>query len=569
MKRSVLLLQRSRAPSLAAGTCALLVTACVSPGGESGYGGYGGSASTGGYVGSSGYAGGYVGGYAATGSSSASSSSGSSASAGGAGGSQPSAWGSVPEFEGCQCDWYDIYYLCDECPASVTCERMGDTCNEGQCRPSCTKDADCPSGGTCRSGLCILPCTPGPAPDGCPSGTACSTLDDGVACLPRADVSATAPCIADESCPAGTTCRGDTTHDDGACDAWCRVGQAGDCADGTLCVGFDTPLVVGGVTYGACRAVCDPTTTCAGGGRCEIETSGGVPFTDCMPPGKTSGITLCSVTTDCPPGDVCRVHGPDQASCEPLCALPGGACPSGAVCTPLVNGPTVNGVTYGTCTAACDLLSASCGASDACAVVTDTPGGAPATDCVPAGSGIGAFGCEGQLCVPGAVCASFVPSLALTACETYCRVGQDDCPPQFTCAALVPAVTIGGTAYGQCQDDCNLATPEDICGPDAACLPIVDGVNAPHTACAGIPPSCQTFYDANCQPQQVCTPASAFPLGAACTDAGACPPGATCENGRCVDWCVIGPTGHCPGGTLCKPGAPPLVIAGISYGTCQ
>lgn len=140
--------------------------------------------------------------------------------------------------------------------------------------------------------------------------------------------------------------------------------------------------------------------------------------------------------------------------------------------------------------------------------------------------------------------------------------------PPGSCAALVPPVTINGVAYGVCQDDCNLATPADICGPNATCLPIVDGTNPPHTACAGVPDACTTTTP-NCTPIKTCAPSSSFPLAGPCADDTACPPGATCKQGSCVAWCVMGPMGHCPGGTVCTAESPALVIAGVTYGTCQ
>jgi hypothetical protein len=199
------------------------------------------------------------------------------------------------------------------------------------------------------------------------------------------------------------------------------------------------------------------------------------------------------------------------------------------------------------------MSATSCGSGASCNIVDDTLGKAPITDCVRAGTGVGPYGCVGSLCVPGTQCTAF--ELGFSACETYCRVGQQDCANGFTCEAMVPAEMIGGDTIGLCQDTCSLTDPSAVCGSEGACVAIVDGTNPPHTACVG--------YEYECP-----LPAT-LPLGAACTSDTSCPPGATCQSGSCVAWCTVGPTAHCPGGTTCVATVPSLVIGGVQYGTCQ
>jgi hypothetical protein len=509
----------------------------------------------------------------------------------GAGGSTTSTGGAPGGmrkiFETCTCDSMSPGL----CSLDVQCE-VGDllrggrpaplTCFRGLCRPECYTESDCPANSFCEDydyvngadfapiATCTDPCTP--LPDTCPSGTSCAYVGNTAIgpildCQPR-PAAATPPCATDSDCPVGKLCVGDSG--DMACDPWCRVGQAADCPASAVCVGLDPALVLGGVTFGACRAKCDPTKTCADGSRCVIESQGGQDFTDCLP---ANAVTLadsspCRFQTDCPAGQTCRVHDMVNASCEPYCTLPSGACPSGSTCRPLPTSPTVEGVTYGTCMTNCDLASTSSCGSNACVLVTDVPGGA-ATDCAPPSAGAGPFGCQpGTGCVAGSRCTSFaVPNLS--ACEPWCRVGQGDCPASSTCAAIVPALVLGSVTYGVCQETCDLTSPTTVCGVDATCLAIVDGTNPPHTACAGVPPFCTTMNDADCNPVTTCTPSESFPLGASCQDDTGCPPGSTCASGFCLAWCVVGASGGCPVGTSCIAETPPLMLGGMSYGTCH
>jgi hypothetical protein len=464
------------------------------------------------------------------------------------------------------------------CTAGNTCAPTL-YCIEGLCRASCSSAADCPAVSTCDcanpvEGVCGCtdPCAP--FPDTCPEGTACTVGTNGPECTVRCSVPQ-GYCTTDGDCLAGTTCnggrcssscpssgstctsdadcplRGTTCDPDVGCQPVCRVGEAGDCAAGTTCVGFLVPRVIGGVTYGACRTDCHPGEACAGGLRCVVQNLEAVPFTDCLPERNLPAGASCNDDSECPVGQGCRVHALDQRSCEPYCSLPGGACPAGSTCTPFPTPLVLDGVTYGTCMTACDPLSASgCGTGASCNVVYDTPGGAAATDCVLVGAGTGVFGCYAQLCVPGTQCTEF--GGGTTACEAYCQVGQPNaCPAGFACAALVPPASLGAMTYGLCQDVCNLATPADVCGPgNATCLVVLDGSNPPHTACGGL----------------LC-PSS--PPGGPCNGDADCTPGATCRQNKCLAWCEMGPNEHCPGGTTCVADAPPLVIDGVTYGTCQ
>ena len=500
--------------------------------------------------------------------------------------------GTVTLFQPCLCDDPTQRSDCtraNSCQSPLACDYLG------FCVSRCTGNGSCAGDGTtCLDGQCVKTCTPVPS-DSCPQGSFCALRYDQYTAAPvltcfreaRNTAYDDLMCSVASACPRGLTCRpasltpctGDTgCHYGGAscacapgppnvaCEPWCRVGAA-DCPAGTRCVDVEPALVADGAKLGTCRTVCDPTEPCANGRSCVVDTVAGTAATDCIATSPVSG--ECSSSLDCLAGKACRVHAPGISACEAYCVLPGGRCPSGGTCTPFASPLIVDGLTYGSCTANCDLLSAtSCGADATCAPVSDTVDGGTVTDCVPAGKGQGASGCTGpwNACVPGAHCVAVAGSHA---CETYCRAGHnEDCPPQFTCATLNPPLTVGGVTYGLCQDDCDLAAPADVCSANATCAPIVDGTNPPHTACVNDP--CHNVLiglDENDNPILECEAAATIPLGSSCDNG--CPPGSTCRGEVCVAWCKLGPNGHCPGGTTCAALAPPLVVRGTEYGTCQ
>jgi len=492
--------------------------------------------------------------------------------------------GNVGIYQPCQCDQWDLYYTeltHGTCTQDTTCSgpplptsTPPLRCASGACTTDCYSDADCP-GGVCASssngppGTCLLPCTL--LPDSCPFGLACSVLMDEVTsslrvltvCRPKALTTPGMSCEPEPELGLELT----------QCEPWCRLGQ-NDCAPGTSCIDPFIPVFSsGGFDYGVCRSECDPTKACPDGRDCIMASSrSGTEYTDCVPQSAQAGLQTCMQDTDCAPGLACVPHplAGSGSTCEQVCALPDGACPAGASCAAPAKPRIVRGVSYGTCAADCDPLSKTSCAVDSGCVIEGMH-----TDCAPAGTGVGASSpCP---CVAGAQCTEVPvgPSWNhMFACEAYCRPDQPaSCPSGFNCMYQVPATKIGGIDYGVCQDVCDLAKPADICGANATCLLVQDGVNPPHTACVALfGPGCvetQVGVDGDGNPIDECVPLPAPTLGVACTDDSTCPAGATCQGDTCVAWCAIGGNTHCPGGTICQAITPTVSVNGVDYGVCK
>ena len=490
-----------------------------------------------------------------------------------------------------------------DCGPSDTIE-----CYEGRCLPICMTDADCPQGSKCAipegvsvgcndyayvlhcSDPATDPCTP--LPESCTAPLACLVGQSGT--LPsfcgRRLEEGTIHCVADEDCAEGRACRiqSSLADDPSRCEAWCRPGVSGDCAAGFTCLPMSPPLVLRGTALGTCAENCDPTQACPDGTNCLPIDAGSATVTDCLPGVSAMSCMndimalYCDSVTDecrtlpggslacepavcdslsCPPGMGCRDYGGGQTGCEPLCDLASPACAGGAACVPFGTPLSIRGITYGTCEVGCDPVSsqATCGANSTCAVVNDAPGG-QRTACVPAGTGAGPAGCVSSVnvssCAQGATCATLALGAgSVDACEPYCRVGHpEDCPPsplsvQEACVGFVPAATVGGVQYGTCQEECDLTNSSGTCGSDAECIPVDDGANPVHTACAG-------------------TPVGAGSAGTPCSDSAACGPDTTCHGQTCVAWCRTGATSHCAPGSTCMALSPALTIGAVTYGVC-
>jgi hypothetical protein len=151
------------------------------------------------------------------------------------------------------------------CKAGYTC--VHDGANLPFCSRFCAQDVDCLGiGSRCVDELvdgndhpidvytCSNACDPY-AQSGCPSGMGCLGFDDGANdytdCEYMGGKADGAACAHSIECSEGAQC---VTIGGGAamCEPTCIVGNSSSCDAGT-CVGFTSPLVIGGVEYGACQ----------------------------------------------------------------------------------------------------------------------------------------------------------------------------------------------------------------------------------------------------------------------------------------------------------------------------
>jgi hypothetical protein len=137
------------------------------------------------------------------------------------------------------------------------------------CKQFCESNADC--AGSLRECLQVVYAaddagTETPIPEykvcsaGCALEDSAATCGPDATCYPNAAATAT-DCIGDVGTATGpngcsstdpfTCAPGYVCLADDSCKKWCRVGQVGDCP-GSSCGGFSTPLILDGVTYGAC-----------------------------------------------------------------------------------------------------------------------------------------------------------------------------------------------------------------------------------------------------------------------------------------------------------------------------
>ena len=149
-----------------------------------------------------------------------------------------------------------------ECAASHVCvggrcQRYCDADNDcGQPRGACAiqltdqNDLAIPGATTCSSS-----CDPtNSAAGGCPTGQKCGFFEgiggrDIVDCTTPGAGAIGATCTTDATCASNTYCT--TLSAQTRCRKICQVGSA-QCGGSVQCIGFTTPLVVGGTTYGIC-----------------------------------------------------------------------------------------------------------------------------------------------------------------------------------------------------------------------------------------------------------------------------------------------------------------------------
>ncbi|HEU5055795.1 MAG TPA: hypothetical protein VFU21_04700 [Kofleriaceae bacterium] len=156
--------------------------------------------------------------------------------------------------------------LCDgerECGAGFTC--VEDPAGEASCLRFCDVESDCADpGGSCEIeledaqghpipnvSLCTQSCNP-VSSSGCPPSWGCQLFTDHTRCRPSGTGRHMDVCTGDEDCAVGFGCA--TVGADRFCLRNCRVGVVGPCSAiaGTTCVGYQTPVIIGGVEYGAC-----------------------------------------------------------------------------------------------------------------------------------------------------------------------------------------------------------------------------------------------------------------------------------------------------------------------------
>jgi len=150
-----------------------------------------------------------------------------------------------------------------DCGAGTTC--VEDATGDASCLQFCQRDGDCDQpGGACEieiddgNGdpipgvtLCTQSCNPVTA-SGCPNGWGCQLFSDHTRCRPGGAGGHMSTCAGDEDCRVGFGCVsvGGVLE----CLRNCRVGALGVCSaiSGTTCRSYQTPIVIGGVEYGAC-----------------------------------------------------------------------------------------------------------------------------------------------------------------------------------------------------------------------------------------------------------------------------------------------------------------------------
>jgi hypothetical protein len=406
----------------------------------------------------------------------------------------------------------------------------------GQCKTTCTVDADCAAGSTCKNGSC------GRAPIGascatatdcnsgfCAEGICCATACSGT-CMSCAIAGSTGVCT---NVPAGqdplAQCAPSTTSvcgTDGFCDGAgaCRLAVSGTvcgtdaCTSGTEtlagrcdgagdCVAGTTeacaPYICG--AGGDCRTTCATNTDCASGYIC----SGSICCNAASCALKPLGAT-CTATTDCASG-LCQQGVCCASSCTGTCmscALTGKL----GTCSPVAAGHAPSLTTQ--CPAA---TPATCGNDGFCNGAGACEVYGPSTTCAPATCGGSTFtparSCDGAgTCKPvtSSLCDPYGCNTIANACKTTCSASAD-CASPNTCAAGSCGKLSNGTACttaGQCNSG--------FCAQNICCSTACT-TNCSSCALAGSPGTC------------ISVPAGTDPLNQ-CSDAGP----ATCgQNGFC------------------------------------
>lgn len=150
-----------------------------------------------------------------------------------------------------------------ECGAGFTC--VEDPAGPASCLRYCDVESDCDNpGGSCEIELvddrgdpipnvtlCTQSCNPVTS-NGCPPSWGCQLFTDHTRCRPSGPGGHFDSCTGDPDCAVGYGCVSFGGLD--LCLRNCRVGVLGACAalPETSCIGYETPVIIGGIEYGAC-----------------------------------------------------------------------------------------------------------------------------------------------------------------------------------------------------------------------------------------------------------------------------------------------------------------------------
>ena len=152
------------------------------------------------------------------------------------------------------------------CRAGYTC--VHDGANSPWCSRFCDADAECDgTGSRCVDQLvdhnnqpldvftCSNACDPY-GQSGCPTGMGCLGFDDGNDDFSDCEYMTNKPdgaaCTDSEECTPGAMCV--TSNNVKTCRPTCIAGNDNTCADvDTVCDSFTSPLIIGGIEYGACE----------------------------------------------------------------------------------------------------------------------------------------------------------------------------------------------------------------------------------------------------------------------------------------------------------------------------
>jgi hypothetical protein len=158
----------------------------------------------------------------------------------------------------------------DDCVAGHQCLANPTFATPAHCMKWCESDDDCVGpGALClftitgeTTKLCSINCDP-VSSAGCPAaGAKCDVLRENMglmrwltSCVGEGAGVQETPCTATQGCADGYGCFNVTDANmmtTQMCLRWCNLGMPTSCPGGSQCAGFQTPIVIGSITYGAC-----------------------------------------------------------------------------------------------------------------------------------------------------------------------------------------------------------------------------------------------------------------------------------------------------------------------------
>ncbi len=369
------------------------------------------------------------------------------------------------------------------CEAGQSC--VGTTCTSTQCTPGCTGDEVC-TDGSCRCGVesrcaagtvcvgssciptsCSPACALGETCVGttcrCGDGPACTegTVCNGTSCVAPACVPACGSgesclggscfCGAGPRCESGQTCAGDRcvaitcepacVGDEVCTDGACRCGAGPACAGDQTCVGTSCTSAC---PESPCRLV-SPQCGCTSS-SCDVDRQAGTRI--CRALGTRTEGQACSTDNRCVAGQTCVGYGDPVSLCNRFCEThtdcTGG---EGSRCSFTINSEGGQMLAR-VCSVACDPRTGAGCPSDMACRISATEAGETVTDCRQTGTPF-PLGCFGDaMCPVGEACKTTGIG---GSCESYCRVGANDCGLMQVCDPLPNNPTLGGFVYGTCS----------------------------------------------------------------------------------------------------------------------